>query len=85
MNHAKIMIVDGLWSVVGSTNFDSRSFELNDEVNLAVVDPRTAATLGLDFASDLQCSRPVTVADWEKRPWHERVLAGIGRVLERQE
>ena len=38
MIHAKLMTVDGLWNVVGSTNFDHRSFALNDEVNLAVLD-----------------------------------------------
>ena len=46
----KILIVDGLWSVVGSTNFDSRSFGLNDEVNLAALDPALAATLDITAA-----------------------------------
>ena len=41
MIHAKILIIDGIWSVVGSTNFDSRSFGINDEVNIAVLDPRS--------------------------------------------
>ncbi len=45
MIHAKILIIDGVWSVVGSTNFDSRSFAINDEVNLAVLDPMLAARL----------------------------------------
>lgn len=56
MIHAKLMTVDGLWSVVGSTNFDHRSFALNDEVNLAVLDRELAATIDKDFFDDLQQS-----------------------------
>ncbi len=51
MIHAKAMIVDDVWSVVGSTNFDHRSFELNDEVNLAVFEPALAARLTGGFSS----------------------------------
>jgi len=58
MIHAKLMTVDGLWNVVGSTNFDHRSFALNDEVNLAVLDRQLAATIESDFFEDLeQCRR----------------------------
>ena len=58
MIHAKLMTVDGLWSVVGSTNFDHRSFALNDEVNLAVLDQELAATIESDFFDDLgECRR----------------------------
>jgi cardiolipin synthase len=58
MIHAKLMTVDGLWNVVGSTNFDHRSFALNDEVNLAVLDQQLAATIESDFFEDLeQCRR----------------------------
>jgi cardiolipin synthase A/B len=53
MIHAKIMTVDGVWSVVGSTNFDHRSFALNDEVNLAVLDAELVATIESDFCEDL--------------------------------
>jgi len=62
MIHAKLMTVDGLWNVVGSTNFDHRSFALNDEVNLAVLDPQLAATLEADFHEDLQQSRQLDLA-----------------------
>jgi cardiolipin synthase A/B len=57
MIHAKIMTVDGVWNVVGSTNFDHRSFALNDEVNLAVLDSQLAATIEDDFFEDLVESR----------------------------
>jgi len=85
MIHAKIMVVDELWSVVGSTNFDSRSFDLNDEVNLAAMDAALAARLLQDFAADVAASRVITYDDWLRRPWHERLLALLGVFLERQE
>ena len=85
MIHAKVLVVDACWSVVGSTNFDSRSFELNDEVNLALVDQSVGARLIRDFEADLAQSRPFTLGDWQKRSVLERVAAAVCIVLERQE
>ena len=85
MIHAKILVVDGLWSAVGSTNFDSRSFDLNDEINIAVSDRALAARLEVDFAHDLALSRRVTYVEWEKRRLGEKALATLGVFLERQE
>ncbi len=62
MIHAKVMTVDGLWSVVGSTNFDHRSFALNDEVNMAVLDRDLAGVIERDFEEDLAQSLPLTLA-----------------------
>jgi cardiolipin synthase A/B len=70
--------------VVGSTNFDNRSFGLNDEVNLAVLERGFAARLERDFAADLEKSRPITLPEWRRRSWLERALALGARVLERQ-
>jgi cardiolipin synthase len=61
MIHAKLMTIDSQWCVLGSTNFDHRSFALNDEVNLAALDPSLAQTLEADFADDLTQSRPLTL------------------------
>jgi cardiolipin synthase len=85
MIHAKILIVDGLWSVVGSTNFDNRSFGLNDEVNLAARDPKLAARLTQDFMADLQKSRRITYEEWRRRPVWERAHESFGALLERQQ
>lgn len=71
MIHAKLMTVDGLWSVVGSTNFDHRSFALNDEVNLAALDANLAATIDGDFFDDLTQSRRLT-----QEMLRERTLLG---------
>jgi cardiolipin synthase len=85
MIHAKIMIVDGEWCVVGSTNFDSRSFDLNDEVNMVVANQDLAARLVVDFDRDRAQSSRVTFAEWRERPLGERALASLGLLLERQE
>lgn len=85
MIHAKILVVDGVWSVVGSTNFDSRSFDINDEINMAVLNRELAARLNVDFERDRALSRRVTAAEWKKRSLGERTLAMLGLFLERQE
>jgi cardiolipin synthase len=85
MIHVKLLIVDGLWSVVGSTNFDNRSFGLNDEVNLAVLDPGTAERLRLDFAADTDNSRELTLVEWRKRPILQKLTERLGSALERQQ
>jgi cardiolipin synthase len=74
MIHAKVLLVDGKWSVVGSTNCDPRSFGLNDEVNLAALSPEVAQRLTEDFERDLAESKGVTLAVWERRPLLERCM-----------
>ena len=85
MIHAKVLIVDRVWSVVGTTNFDNRSFGLNDEVNLAVQDRELAARLERDFRADLTRSQEVKMEDWERRSFGERMLAALGALLERNQ
>lgn len=85
MIHAKTLIIDDLWAVVGSTNFDNRSFGLNDEVNLAAFDPHLCARLREDFERDLSNSREVSLDEWRKRPLFERGYEQVGRLLERQQ
>jgi cardiolipin synthase len=85
MIHAKVTVVDGIWSLVGLTNLDSRSFGINDEINLAVLNSQVAERLIQDFDEDASHSKRVTLADWEKRSLFERVLEWIGWVFERQQ
>ncbi len=61
MIHAKTMVIDERWCVFGSTNFDHRSFALNDEVNVAAIDPELADTLIHQFREDQKESRPLTL------------------------
>ncbi|MDQ6638400.1 MAG: phospholipase D-like domain-containing protein [Pseudomonadota bacterium] len=73
MYHCKVMIVDGLFLSVGSTNFDNRSFRLNDEATLNILDASFAAEQTVIFEADLARSRPLTFAQWNDRPWLEKV------------
>jgi cardiolipin synthase len=73
MMHAKALVVDDLLSIVGSSNFDNRSLELNDELNVAVFDRQLAARLRADFERDLTQSKKLTLDDWRSRPVPERV------------
>jgi cardiolipin synthase len=72
MMHVKTLIADGLLVSVGSTNFDMRSFSLNDEASLNVYDRGFAAELTRTFERDLEHSRPYTYERWRTRPWHEK-------------
>jgi cardiolipin synthase A/B len=85
MIHAKVLCVDGLWGVVGSTNFDNRSFGINDEVNLAVCDSAFAERLERDMTGDLEQSRRVSLEEWRTRPVTERAPELLGWILERQQ
>jgi len=85
MMHTKALLVDGMWSVVGSTNFDHRSFGINDEVNLAVFDVETAQRLERDFAEDVANSKAVNYWDWSRRSLIERGHEWLGWLLERQQ
>jgi cardiolipin synthase len=85
MIHTKSLVIDGLWCVVGSTNMDSRSFGLNDEVNLAVMDAKVAARLLEDFDRDLSQSRAVSYDEWRRRSIIERFEELFGWVIERQQ
>jgi cardiolipin synthase len=85
MIHAKILVIDELWTIVGSTNFDNRSFGLNDEVNLAVRDTALALRMESDLAHDLAESRRVTLAEWQHRPLTERAPELLGWIFERQQ
>jgi cardiolipin synthase A/B len=72
MFHCKTVIVDGLLASVGSTNFDPRSFHLNDEANLNVYDPEFAAHLTRVFEDDLRRCTPYTLEQWRARPLLEK-------------
>jgi cardiolipin synthase len=72
MMHAKTMVVDGVLNVFGSANFDNRSLELNDELNVAVFDRPLAARLLQDFEQDLTRSKKLDLESWRSRPLDER-------------
>jgi cardiolipin synthase len=82
MMHAKTMVVDGAWSTIGSSNFDDRSFRLNDEVNINVYNDDIAAQMETMFHADLARSEEVTLRKWFRRGWLDKTkekLAGVFR------
>jgi cardiolipin synthase len=67
MMHTKTLVVDGIWSMFGSANFDNRSLELNDELNIAVNSRALAGRFTHDFENDLKSSRRITLEAWRQR------------------
>jgi cardiolipin synthase A/B len=84
MYHCKVMIVDDVWVSVGSTNFDSRSFRLNDEANLNVFDQEFAQTQIEAFEADKSRSTRISLEMWQRRPWTEKVMAHAAGLLRSQ-
>ena len=84
MYHCKVLIVDGRLTSVGSTNFDNRSFRLNDEASLNVIDEAFAAEQTSIFELDLQRAKPVTLSDWTNRPLKEKIGDRIASLISSQ-
>jgi cardiolipin synthase A/B len=70
--HSKSIVVDGVWSSIGSTNFDWRSFVHNNEINVCVIGEDFAAQMSRMFEADLADSKEITEATWKKRGFRER-------------
>jgi cardiolipin synthase len=85
MIHAKVLLIDSTWAVVGTTNMDPRSFSLNDEVNLATPDAAVTQQLELQFFDDLKQSREVSLEEWKNRGVAERAHEWFGGLIERQQ
>ena len=84
MYHCKVMIVDDCWTSVGSTNFDNRSFRLNDEANLNILDGGFARAESNAFDQDIAHSIPVTLESWRRRPWTEKLAERFAALLRSQ-
>jgi cardiolipin synthase len=66
------MLIDGLWSLVGSTNFDDRSLDINDEASVGLIDPGVSAQLTAAFEGDLKRCKRLDARTWSRRPlWHK--------------
>ena len=84
MFHCKLMIVDSQLVSVGSTNFDNRSFRLNDEANLNIYDRGWAERLEDVFEADLARSRKITLEDWKHRPLQQKMVERFSALLSSQ-
>jgi cardiolipin synthase len=85
MMHVKAVVVDGTASIVGSANFDNRSLELNDELNVFVASQAVASELTADFEKDLRRSKRITLDEWRDRPPHirarEKMWSAFGEIF----
>jgi cardiolipin synthase len=84
MYHCKILIIDHLLVSIGSTNFDNRSFRLNDEANLNIMDKDFAIEQANIFNDDWQHSHQITYEDWLARPLKEKFLEKVAVLLKSQ-
>jgi cardiolipin synthase A/B len=84
MLHQKLMVVDGCWTTIGTTNFDTRSFAHNEESNLSVFDTGLACACEAQFTADLDACRRVTLAEWRQRGWLQRSGELVAQFFEDQ-
>jgi cardiolipin synthase len=84
MLHHKLMVVDGCWTTIGTTNFDTRSFAHNEESNLSVFDVGLARASEECFEADLAACRRITFAEWRRRGWWQRGAELVARFFEDQ-
>jgi cardiolipin synthase A/B len=84
MLHAKSLVVDGVWSCVGSINFDNRSFQLHDEVALCVQSERFAGELHEAFERDLAVSERIDRDGWSERPRSQRAREAVTKFARRE-
>jgi cardiolipin synthase len=67
--HQKIMTVDGAWSAIGSSNFDDRSFEINDEISFSIADEALATRLDAIFERYVERAQEIDLHAWTRRGW----------------
>jgi cardiolipin synthase len=82
--HQKVVVVDEIWSHVGSTNFDARSLALNEEVGVGILDARVAAELKAAFKRDLRHCRELHLEEWQRRPVFDRAYERFAYLLHDQ-
>jgi cardiolipin synthase A/B len=78
--HSKTVVIDGVWSAIGSSNFDHRSVLFNDEVDVVVLGRETAMQLEAMFRDDLSNAKPIDLESWEDRPFPEKLDENFSRV-----
>lgn len=83
MMHAKTFVIDGVWSTIGTMNFDNRSLAFNDETNLVAYDRRLGAAMDSIFVEDLKYAREIKLEEFRQRPWHQKLLENGAHLLSR--
>jgi cardiolipin synthase len=80
--HSKTALIDGVWSTIGSTNLDWRSFLHNEEVNAVILGQEFGAQMHAMFETDLASSSPITLEQWEQRSIGDRLKETLARIWE---
>ncbi len=80
-NHSKVLMVDGIFSSVGTANFDNRSFDLNFEVNALIYNEVVTGKLIQLFEEDLRNCYQVFASQWKKRPLSQKIKESLSRIL----
>ena len=83
MIHAKTFVIDGVWSAIGTMNFDNRSLAFNDETNLVAYDRRLGAKMDSIFLEDLKFSKEIKLEEFRHRPWYQKLLEHGANLLSR--
>ena len=84
MLHAKVTVIDGAWSTIGSMNFDNRSFSLNDELNLSIQDATIASEFEAHFEQDLADCEELTADAWRQRPLAKKAREAAASLIRRE-
>jgi cardiolipin synthase A/B len=80
--HAKTAVIDGVWSTIGSSNIDWRSFLHNDELNVVILGSEFGKQMEATFRHDLNNSKRITLEEWERRPPSFRLMESAARIWE---
>ncbi|MEO8033874.1 MAG: phospholipase D-like domain-containing protein, partial [Acidobacteriota bacterium] len=75
--HQKIIVIDGVWFCVGSTNFDDRSFDHNDEISMGVLDRKIAGQLTAEFENDKKKADQRHFEEWKNRGLWHKLIDGV--------
>ncbi|HEX5580908.1 MAG TPA: phospholipase D-like domain-containing protein [Gemmatimonadaceae bacterium] len=81
--HAKTFVVDGMWSTIGSLNFDNRSIAFNNEATLVTLDGGVGARMDSVFLADLEYAKEITLEEFSRRPWRGKVLEWGANLISR--
>lgn len=80
--HAKSLVIDGVWSVIGSSNLDYRSVIYNDEVDIVILGPATGGEMQKMFEDDVRESHQISLKEWKDRPWLQRFNEMFFRIFQ---
>ncbi|MGQ0715178.1 MAG: phospholipase D-like domain-containing protein [Gemmatimonadaceae bacterium] len=83
MMHAKTFVIDGVWSTIGTMNFDNRSLAFNDETNLVAYDRRLGAAMDSIFREDLTYSAEIKLEEFRQRPWYQKLFENGANLISR--